>query len=531
MKVDIFKRKLMRFLSCFFIFIAFCAGLTAQKSNSYSDMLLEAEHVLYSQPQQVTKITDHVLQNSRLTDELIKASLLKGRAYYISGEYNLAVGVVLESKKLAEAAENTDMQLEISMFGIHLLHLFGLDLAASKYYEFTKEFLGEDFNEQETLYLEGGLALLNAIENILSEDYPRSLDYYKEAQEIFLKIPDPLVVQDTKIMIWETLLMGATVEEAEQVLTEAIGSLNDDHDFQKMVVHQRLGEIYFVQKQYPKAIEALDKSLALSDKLKNKVYKSQIVENLALNYMALEDSNNFYAFKKIGTTLAKEVETDEENAVNSVFNYSSANHQSKRDIAKNVYQRNIIILGGLLSLLLLTGLWLRIRYQSRTQQYLDFIKYFENRQKRHTESDFPKKDLPRSVNIPKETEDALIEKLEQFENSVHFTKKDMSLAQLASQFDTNTKYLSEVINSHKDQNFNSYINQLRINYIVDKLNSNRKYLQYKISYLADESGFSSHSSFATVFKSVTGIPPTVFIDLLRAQKLASTSEKYFEHAE
>jgi AraC-like DNA-binding protein len=40
------------------------------------------------------------------------------------------------------------------------------------------------------------------------------------------------------------------------------------------------------------------------------------------------------------------------------------------------------------------------------------------------------------------------------------------------------------------------------------------YLNYKISYLADESGFSSHSSFATVFKSITGIAPTTFIDLL-----------------
>lgn len=81
----------------------------------------------------------------------------------------------------------------------------------------------------------------------------------------------------------------------------------------------------------------------------------------------------------------------------------------------------------------------------------------------------------------------------------------MSLAVLAGQLDTNTKYLSEVINKHYNMNFNSYINKLRINFIVAKLKSDPSFINYKISYLAEACGFSSHSSFATVFKSITGI--------------------------
>jgi AraC-like DNA-binding protein len=140
------------------------------------------------------------------------------------------------------------------------------------------------------------------------------------------------------------------------------------------------------------------------------------------------------------------------------------------------------------------------------------------------------KEVSKRMNIPKETEEALIKKLNQFENSKQFTKQDMSLALLASQFETNTKYLSEIINTYKNKNFNSYINELRINYITDRLKNNKTYLQYKISYLAEESGFSSHSSFATVFKAVTGIPPTVFIELLRDQKKQSKiyAEEYEE---
>lgn len=67
-------------------------------------------------------------------------------------------------------------------------------------------------------------------------------------------------------------------------------------------------------------------------------------------------------------------------------------------------------------------------------------------------------------------------------------------------------------------NFNAYINKLRINYIVEKLKNEPNFISYKISYLAENSGFSSHSSFATVFKSITGISPVTFIDLLRKEK-------------
>jgi AraC-like DNA-binding protein len=94
----------------------------------------------------------------------------------------------------------------------------------------------------------------------------------------------------------------------------------------------------------------------------------------------------------------------------------------------------------------------------------------------------------------------------------------MSLAVLAGQLDTNTKYLSEIINKHYNVNFNGYINKLRINFIVNKLKSDPNFMNYKISYLAETCGFSSHSTFATIFKSITGITPITFIELLKKEK-------------
>ncbi|WP_312999924.1 tetratricopeptide repeat protein [Chryseobacterium gleum] len=113
-----------------------------------------------------------------------------------------------------------------------------------------------------------------------------------------------------------------------------------------------------------------------------------------------------------------------------------------------------------------------------------------------------------------ETESKLLELLEDFERGNLYNNKGMSLSFLAGELNTNTKYLSYVINQHKSSDFKTYINRLRINYIVDKLINDEKYRQYKISILADECGFSSHSKFASVFKAVTDYSPSAYIKYL-----------------
>jgi len=97
-------------------------------------------------------------------------------------------------------------------------------------------------------------------------------------------------------------------------------------------------------------------------------------------------------------------------------------------------------------------------------------------------------------------------------------KIPMIVQSLAKKLETNTKYLSEAINNHKQKNFNAYINELRINYIIGKLKNKPIYRSYKIKYLAEESGFSTHSAFAAVFKSVTGMSPANYIQLLKQKE-------------
>jgi len=116
------------------------------------------------------------------------------------------------------------------------------------------------------------------------------------------------------------------------------------------------------------------------------------------------------------------------------------------------------------------------------------------------------------------TEKKLLAKLEKFENSILFTRNSISLPYLATYCDTNTKYLSYIINNFKHKDFNNYINELRINYIIGKLKSDSKYQKYKIASLAAEAGFSSQSKFATAFKKITNTSPSHYLQTLKDKK-------------
>ncbi len=205
-------------------------------------------------------------------------------------------------------------------------------------------------------------------------------------------------------------------------------------------------------------------------------------------------------------------------AVNTAYNLISEEQSEKYIQQESNYNKIVIafIVLGCLTVCILAFFWWGL-YQKKKR--LKEIIYYLNISRNNFINKLPVKiEETKKVNIPKETEQLLLKKLERFENSTRFTNKDFSLAVLASQFDTNTKYLSEVINSNFNMNFNTYVNNLRIKYIVEKLKNEPNFISYKISYLAENCGFSSHSSFTTVFKSLTGISPVTYIELLRKEK-------------
>jgi YesN/AraC family two-component response regulator len=85
---------------------------------------------------------------------------------------------------------------------------------------------------------------------------------------------------------------------------------------------------------------------------------------------------------------------------------------------------------------------------------------------------------------------------------------------LSKKLNTNTSYLSYIINKEFNQSFKQYITELRIEYLIKKLTKESKYKNYTIKSLGEEIGYTNASAFTRAFKKYKGITPSEFIKYL-----------------
>ncbi|GFD93071.1 transcriptional regulator [Alteromonas sp. KUL156] len=113
----------------------------------------------------------------------------------------------------------------------------------------------------------------------------------------------------------------------------------------------------------------------------------------------------------------------------------------------------------------------------------------------------------------------ILKQLKSFEKKEKFINPDTSLQSLSDKFETNTSYLSKVINQYKNTSFSNYVNELRIEYTVEKLKKDTLWRKYTIKAIAAEVGFKSPEAFSKAFYKFTGIKPSYFIkELEKSEK-------------
>jgi len=117
--------------------------------------------------------------------------------------------------------------------------------------------------------------------------------------------------------------------------------------------------------------------------------------------------------------------------------------------------------------------------------------------------------------VPKDVTKSILEKLKEFEIKKEFIDETVTLSSLAKSFATNSNYLSKIINHHKEMNFSTYINGLRINHAIEELKNDKEYDKYTIRAIASMMGFKSAETFSKAFKAQTGIYPSYFLERMK----------------
>ncbi len=113
--------------------------------------------------------------------------------------------------------------------------------------------------------------------------------------------------------------------------------------------------------------------------------------------------------------------------------------------------------------------------------------------------------------IDEDIKDIILAKLEKLEEMNFFLNPECTMRMVALQLKTNPKYLSQVINQEKEMNFNNYINELRINFLIKKLLEDKDFRESKLSYISASIGYNNLNTFNAAFKKRQGILPSYFI--------------------
>jgi AraC-like DNA-binding protein len=116
----------------------------------------------------------------------------------------------------------------------------------------------------------------------------------------------------------------------------------------------------------------------------------------------------------------------------------------------------------------------------------------------------------KSISIDEEKENEIVEKLRNLELKKEFLKMDFTQTFVAKKIKTNTTYLSYVVNKRFGKSFSEYANDLKINYVIEKLISDSTYRKYSTQAIAESVGFKNAISFTKSFSKKTGISPVQF---------------------
>lgn len=495
-------------------------GLYAQIQNKHDLIEKNINKLILSNPNNAIEITQLLLNQPNLKEkEKAKLYFQIARAYKVKGEFSSSLQYLYHDAIYEKHMSDFDLKF-IQIGKADILIELSFYNEANKIIKEIEESLVNIKDEESKFIVE---ALLNLeIGKIL---YKKGK--YNEALQLLKPNLEKTSDNYPEFKMWGNVSLGKCYLKTNNIALSKkyfenaleITKNNDlGNSYIKLYIFNGLAAVAFKEKEYDKAIKLLSQSYSHAIVLNNILLQVETIEMLKENFLAKNDIQNYKLYSAKFTEISGKFDTLNQEAVNTVFNLISEEQESEFSRKESFYYN---VEYALLTILILLFIYFAIRFWrqfQKTSRLQDIINYLQITRNNFLDKIPFKKEKPKKMLIPKDTEELILNKLKKFETSKKYTSKDISLAVLAGQFDTNTKYLSEVINSHYQVNFNTYINKLRVNYIIEKIKKDPNFMNYKVSYLAEFCGFSSHSSFATVFKSITGLSPITFIDLIKGEK-------------
>ncbi|OXA84098.1 AraC family transcriptional regulator [Flavobacterium hercynium] len=518
----------MHLKTIIFLFTLVVLSYSGYSQTSFDKLYDETHQALRgSNPKKALSNTNYLYKIAKNDAERIKAYSLKAHILYQYGIHDETITTLKQLDSLATIGKNYSVQARVygflsTVYRENEIYNLG-KIYLNKAVEASKKI--EDKNEM--YRFQGNLSQELAYYELSSNNYPKAISYLKKGNLAFEKADSSTVDKNFHTAINDELIAKnyyythkidsalAYYEKAQKEL--AVSQLADDP--LKGYIYNGLGNVYVAmhdnktaQSNYLKAEQIAETSSSFG--LKQEVYNS------LMEFYKKTDIKKYVAYNELNLKLSQ-TEKKNRKVIADELIKTLRKEQVQSESQYQKYKFNILGL-CIFTILVTIGSYT----YKRKQDYKKIRTFINNNNKviqnTEIEETAPKKDTAKEY-MSEATEAAILKNIQEFERSLLFLNKTLSINSVAAELNTNHRYLSYVISKNKSKDFASYINELRINYIIDHLKNDATYLKYKISYLADQAGFSSHSRFTISFKKITGVSPLTFITYLQNNNNETTS--------
>lgn len=519
------------------------------------------------------------IEKSNNKIHLAFANGAKGYAYSLNGNYKKGIELYIKAVDLIEKAQNSKFKYEVEAF-IHL-YGGNIYFNQKKFSEALDSYFKSRYffekNKDEVL---SSMVTFN-IGNIYYEiaNYQKAIEVYKIVDKVIDKNKLSFTSSDYNYkkanvnfnmgICYESYFsknINKTnlLDSAFYYYEKTINLYSNDNLYFKTSSLKNLGNIYFYQNKLKKAEDIYLKAVSLSKQSKNIPIQYSSNYNLGLIYYELKDFNRaLHYFKSVDSLyniqnnlgLSEFVDSNFKQAkiYNSLGDYEKSIEYStvflknsdkinqlqntnilevnkklntiktKNEIAKLIKINNrkilinkvsilVFVLIFLLSIfLLINRFYTKKRFKERIER---LIKEYEDG---NLINQYIKEEK-NEINIPIDIDNEILEKFKELIDKKEFLKQDFTQQLVAKKIKTNTTYLSSIVNKNYQKSFSNYLNELRINYVINEIMNNSRYREYTTQAIAESAGFKNADSFTTSFKKKTGVTPFQFINEVKKIK-------------
>jgi AraC-like DNA-binding protein len=318
----------------------------------------------------------------------------------------------------------------------------------------------------------------------------------------------------------KTLTSQGVFEEAETMLEDSKGifmSLQNDRQISRIMI--LLASNYFKKGESEKALQLLD---TLENRYKQKqLLETDFYDVLVLRADIYKDTKQFESeslYRQLSAELNDTIlsKKDKTAVLQSTTQYEIEKIKNEFEIRHQKDEKRFyIFLSIAIAVISVFGF---ILYRQLTKKKTIVVepttKSTQEEVTATTTKEGEKTSIQKAIKSDK-TVDEILQRLKNLEAQEFYLNPKYNLYATAKKIDTNTTYLSTILNTHKKMTFTEYLNNLRINYTLHRLENDKKFRMYTIKAIAKEVGYKSHGSFSRAFKAKTGENPSTYLKKIR----------------